>query len=376
MTTFYNKLTSFFDNKNMEYEINIIDRNIDLDKLIDETYIKIKSFMNTILNTLLIKKSKDYWLDVIDKLNNNTNIYFNSLLFSNLLQNKPVNILELYWKISPYRKIFPNNTDIRIKILSFLFDRSNILLYYKNKFRDDKLEKIVELIDYTYYNPIRLYMYIDKRIDICILTDDEGIERYKKLNIKYKTEEENNLIRLFIHYNPIDLERIRITKLLDVKNIINILDLTNILSPKNIYHEMLKNYQEELYEMIKNDNILYIESFIDTMMDHPEEHDKLYNYLNKHKSCLDYQLYGNKIYYTMALLIIEQPLITGRELNEFEKQKILKYLDKAEDYADAKTLKKRLFFEYLGINMDSIPDFELNNDIDTMCKIAKFFMKK
>ena len=87
MTTFYNKLTSFFDNKNMEYEINIIDRNIDLDKLIDETYIKIKSFMNTILNTLLIKKSKDYWLDVIDKLNNNTNIYLNYLLLSNLIKN-------------------------------------------------------------------------------------------------------------------------------------------------------------------------------------------------------------------------------------------------------------------------------------------------
>ncbi len=373
--------STFSAPNDFDQHINIIDKNINFDELLDDTNKRIKSYMNGILNTLVLEKSKQKWLDTINKFNNHTDPEEVSLSLSNYMLDKDVNFLGEYNR-TPYERIFADDYNKDIKILAYLFDRSNILLYYKKKIYEENVKIIVEILEHIYDSPTRLYIYDNNKIEICIMLEALDVERFKNLGIKCRIEKEDiekeyiDIIKLFISYNPIDFERIRLSKLCNTSSIIDILEIKDTLNPKNIYHEMMKNYKKELYEMIEKDDILYIESFIDTMMEYPMEHDKLYNFLDRHKSGLDYNLYHNKMYYIMALIIQEQPLVTGNELNNFEKQKILKYLDKAEDYGGAKRLKKQLFFQYLGVGMALLPDFELNNDIDTMYKIAKFFMQK
>lgn len=112
------------------------------------------------------------------------------------------------------------------------------------------------------------------------------------------------------------------------------------------------------------EQIIGYENVIDILMPIPEYHFFLHGYLN---SLLEKPLVSEEIYYTLALLVLEQP-----DLDEEKKIAILKYLVLAEDYPGAQQLLTRLFFDFIGLGLG--PNLTVSESIEDFYKIAKFLV--
>ncbi len=76
-----------------------------------------------------------------------------------------------------------------------------------------------------------------------------------------------------------------------------------------------------------------------------------------------------KIYYTLALIIYKP------NMSDEENIAVLEYLFKADDYTDAKDLKKRISFGIMGYGLGESPKIEINLDVPTLFFLMKTHKK-
>lgn len=98
----------------------------------------------------------------------------------------------------------------------------------------------------------------------------------------------------------------------------------------------------------------------------------IYEKIPKYKiNVEDIEILINQVYYTLAQLIHNK-----ENTNEDDKINILRYLEKANDHKDAKELKKRLFYHYLGFDMGKELDLDFEDKGIVMAyKMAKLLRK-